>query len=127
MGYLRFPTIHGETVIFGCEDDLWSVPAEGGRAWRLTAGVAEATSPMLSPDGTQVAFLGGDEGPFEVYVMPAEGGDPRRLTFDGVGAEAVAGWTRGEDGGQEIVYASSVGRPFPRDVWLHKVAASGGA
>jgi tricorn protease len=39
-GYLRFPTINADTVVFVCEDDLWTVPADGGLARRLTANLA---------------------------------------------------------------------------------------
>ncbi|MBA0126917.1 PDZ domain-containing protein [Haloechinothrix sp. YIM 98757] len=114
-GYLRFPSISGESVVFVCEDDLWRAPATGGRAERLTAGVAEAGHPHLSPDGTQLAFVGQEDGPEEVYVMPAAGGPARRLTYDGAGC-AVVGWHGGA-----IQYASNAGRPFLKDFRLWSI------
>ena len=121
-GYLRFPTIQDETIVFVCEDDLWMVPAEGGRAWRLTAGVGEASHPRLSPDGSRVAFVGREEGSPDIYVMPAGGGASRRLTHQAADC-AVAGWTPDE---QEILYASNAERPFRSDRLLYAIDPEGG-
>src|SRR5271165_1167816 len=90
-GYLRYPTIFGEQVVFTAEDDLWLVGIGGGRAERLTAGVAEVTNARFSPDGAWLAFSGHDEGPEEVYIMPATGGPSQRLTYQG-GRAVVCGW-----------------------------------
>ena len=121
-GYLRFPTIAGETIVFTAEDDLWRVSASGGRAERLTADVAEARNARLSPDGRLVAFTGFSEGPSEVYVMPADGGDTQRLTYHG-SATSVVGW---RPDGSAIIYASPSGEPSRRMVTLHEVAPTGG-
>ena len=110
QGYYRFPTIHEDKVVFVCEDDLWTVSSEGGVARRLTSGLAEASYPVLSPDGAQLAFTGREEGQPEVYLMPAEGGPTQRLTFLGSTLCRTVNWS---PTGQ-IVFASNAGHPFPR-------------
>jgi tricorn protease len=90
-GYYRFPTIHGNTVVFTAEGDLWQVDVEGGRARRVTTHAGEEREAAFSPDGSMLAFSADYEGPTEVYTMPAAGGLPSRRTFDG--AATVVGWT----------------------------------
>ena len=80
-GYYRFPTIHQDTIVFVSEDDLWSVPRQGGLARRLTSNLGEANYPVLSPDGELLALVGRQEGMPEVYLMPAAGGSARRMTY----------------------------------------------
>ncbi|MGI9048685.1 MAG: hypothetical protein ACR2GU_04805 [Rubrobacteraceae bacterium] len=109
-GYYLTPTIHRETVVFACEDDLWTVPAAGGVARRLTSNPGRTSTPALSPDGGLLAFTGRDEGNDEVYVMPAEGGEATRLTYLGANTQ-VTGWT---PDGASIVFASEAGQPFGR-------------
>jgi len=100
-GYYRFPSIHGDTVVFTAEGDLWRGSVNGGTATRLTTHAGLEYLPAISPDGQSVAFSAQYEGPIEVYVMPLAGGLPKRLTFEGESA-FVRGWTR--DG--KILYAT---------------------
>jgi tricorn protease len=78
---LRFPTIHNDTVVFGYAGNLYSVPAQGGVARRLTSHEGYEMFPRFSPDGQWLAFTGQYDGNTEVYLMPAAGGTPKRLTF----------------------------------------------
>ncbi len=90
-GYYRYPALHGETVIFTANGDLYKVSIKGGVAQPFTTHPGEETHASLSPDGTMVAYSAQYEGPTDAYVMPVEGGVPTRLTY-GEGA-AVVGWT----------------------------------
>jgi tricorn protease len=93
-GYYRFPAVHGSTLVFTSEGDLWKVGLEGGQAQRLTTHLGQESHPHISPDGKRVAFVGTYDGPSEVYVMPLEGGLPKRLTYDGETSRvSVAGWS----------------------------------
>ena len=83
LGYLRSPSIGGDTVVFVTEDDLWSVPAQGGRARRLTADLLRIAAPVISPDARTVAFTSVAQGNAEIHLVPASGGMARRLTWLG--------------------------------------------
>ena len=119
QGYVRYPTIYRDHIIFVSEDDLWLISSEGGRAERLTAGVAEASYPRFSPDGALLAFVGREEGPSEVYVMPALGGLAQRLTFQAATSCRVSGWSLS---GDEILYASNSGQFAPRFETIYAIS-----
>jgi tricorn protease len=121
-GYIRFPTIHGDQIVFTAEDDLWLVGLDGGRAERLTAGIAEITNARFSPDGKTLAFIGQTEGPDEVYVMPVEGGEARRLTFNSARAR-IAAW---RPDGSAIIFSTSAAQPVRGWQSLYEVSADGG-
>lgn len=123
QGYYRFPTVHGDALVFVCEDDLWTVAITGGIARRLTTNLATTDTPCLSPCGTMLAFTGREEGPAEVYVMPASGGEATRLTYQGQQVVRVVGW---DGAGKHIIYASAAANAFARCLWLWQVAATGG-
>jgi tricorn protease len=104
-GYYRFPTLHNNTVVFVCEDDLWTVPTAGGIPRRLTSNLGEATRPLLSPDGERLAFVGREEGQAEIYFMPALGGQAERQTYLGGTFCNTAAWM--SDG--TLYFASNAG------------------
>ena len=78
---MRFPATDGHRVVFSYADQLYTVGLEGGIARRLTNGPGYAVFPRFSPDGSQLAFTAQYDGNTEVYLMPADGGAPKRLTY----------------------------------------------
>ena len=78
---LRFPDIHADRIVFTYGGDLWTVNAAGGTATRLTAHPGIEVFAKYSPDGKWIAFTGQYDGDEQVYVMPADGGEPKQLTF----------------------------------------------
>jgi len=115
-GYYRTPAIWQHTVVFTAEGDLWKYDMSSGITARLTTHEGLETNPVISPDGKEVAFTAQYEGSNEVYVMPLEGGVPRRLTYGLDGGVHPAAWLR--DG--RLLYATGAysGYPIPQLVKL---------
>jgi len=78
---LRQPDIHGDTVAFVYGGDIWLASAHGGEARRLTSDAGMEYFPKFSPDGKWIAFTGDYSGSRQVFVISADGGQPRQLTF----------------------------------------------
>jgi tricorn protease len=77
---LRFPAIFGGQIVFTYGGDLYTVAASGGVARKLTSHEGNEMFARFSTDGRQLAFTAQYDGNTEVYIMPAAGGVPRRLT-----------------------------------------------
>ncbi len=78
---LRFPHIHGNSVVFTYAGDLYTASIEGGEAKRLTSHEGLEVFARFSPDGRWIAFSGEYGGSRQVFVIPSGGGTPRQLTF----------------------------------------------
>ena len=117
----RTPTVSNTQIVFAFAGDLWSVPREGGNAIRLTTSPGVESYPFFSPDGSLIAFTGEYDGNIDVFVIPANGGVPQRLTHHPQEDLAV-GWTLD---GSRILFRS--GRNSARDTtMLFTVPISGG-
>ncbi len=113
LGFYRYPALHGETLVFAAEGDLWKVSTRGGVAERLTTHAAEETNPIIAPDGTTLAFTARYEGPAELYTMPLSGGVPVRRTFE---AETSVATTWTPDG--ELVYTTLHYSGLPKPIMV---------
>lgn len=82
-GYLRYPDIHDDLVVFTADDDLWLVPVTGGRASRVTTDHVPVRNPRFSPSGTRIAWTSYLAQRPEVYVLDLASGQQHRLTWLG--------------------------------------------
>lgn len=120
----RYPAISpdGATVVFSFQGDLWSVPATGGDARRLTAHEAYDAWPVFSPDGKTIAFASNRYGDNDIYTMPVEGGPPRRLTFASTNDMPGAF----DPDGKTIYFASRRLFDYPLTEQIYRVPVAGG-
>lgn len=122
---LRFPAVNGDVVVFSYAGDLYSVPAKGGDAKRLTSHIGYEIFPRISPDGKEVAFTGQYDGNTEVYLMPTAGGEPRRITFTSTNSRDDLGDRMGPNNivmtwtpdGKSIVFRNRIGDGFSGKLW----------
>jgi tricorn protease len=89
---LQCPSLSQEKIAFRYADDIWTVRRQGGEAERLTSVGKVAAGPFYSPDGAWIAYSAHLSGNTDVYVIPATGGVPRRITWHPSGS-VVAGWS----------------------------------
>jgi Tol biopolymer transport system component len=85
---------------------LWrlDLTAPGAGPVRLTHGTRDS-SPVYSPDGTRLLFLRATkDGPPQLHVMAADGGDARRLTDHRLGVSSPA-WS---PDGRQVVHVARV-------------------
>src|SRR5260370_26023780 len=81
--WMRYPAISpdGRTILFSYKGDIYKVPSAGGTAIPITISESYEFAPVWSHDGKSIAFASDRYGNFDVFIMPAEGGEGRRLTF----------------------------------------------
>lgn len=129
--WLRYPAISpdGQTILFTYKNDIYSVSSAGGTAIPLTLSDSYEFGPVWSHDGRSIAFASDRYGNFDVFVMPATGGEARRLTFHS-GREIPSSFTTDD---QSVLFSayrqdlvSNVQFPISLMTELYSVPVAGG-
>jgi tricorn protease len=124
--FLTLPAISPSEIAFLYANDLWAADLDGKNPRRLTTGSGVISAPVFSPDGQWIAFSGQYDGNLDVYLMPAGGGVPKRLTwhpapdfaqcFSGDGKFVIFTSTRGTSNRAEMrLFRVPVGGGFPEE------------
>ncbi len=77
----RFPQPMGDKVVFVADGNIWMVPKADGTAIRLTSAAGQDMFPRVSPDGKWIAYTEASNAGTDVWVIPAAGGQARRLSY----------------------------------------------
>ncbi len=120
-GMLRWPDVSATHITFSYANDLWTVSREGGRAVPLSSPMGQEAYPRFSDDGKTIAFVGNYDGGRDLYTLPADGGEPTRVSHHPAG-ETLCDWT--SDG--RLVYFSSGLAGLGRMTQLFTVSSTGG-
>lgn len=116
------PALSARQVAFFYAGDLWTCTPDGGPAKRLTTRGGCVGTPRFSPDGAWIAYSAVLEGNADVWVIPAAGGEPRRLTWH-PSADLVQDWT---PDGKAVLFTSGRSVHTPRFTQLFTVPLGGG-
>src|SRR3989338_381881 len=101
----RHPDYHGGRITFSYLGDICIASEDGTGVRRLTDHVARETYPRFSPDGRWIAFSSNRYGNNDIFIVPVDGGAPKRLTFHSGNDEAV-GWARDS---KSVIFRASRG------------------
>src|SRR5262245_28032753 len=119
----RHPDYHAGKVAFSYLGDIWIANEDGSNVVRLTDNRAREIYPRFSPDGRWIAFSSSRYGNNDVFVIPAGGGSPRRLTYHS-GNDEVVGWSR--DSRHVLFRANHGDGAFPNVATLYEISVDGG-
>lgn len=119
---LQHPDVSKTHIAFSYGGDIWIADKAGGLANKLSSAKGDETFPRFSPDGARIAFSGNYDGNTDIYVLPALGGVPTRVTHHGM-SDRILDWY---PDGQSLLYVSSMESGKQRFSQFYKVPAAGG-
>jgi Tol biopolymer transport system component len=108
----------GKTIVFELLGDIYTLPIEGGQAKVVDGGMAFDSQPKFSPDGKWIAFLSDREGTENVWIMKADGSEPKQVSKDPNSAFASPNWS--PDGKYIFVSKTNFGIG-PREIWMYHI------
>ncbi len=116
----------GKTIVFDMLGDIYTLPIDGGKATALTADIAWNFQPRFSPDGKQLAFISDRAGADNLWVMKADGSDPRAVTEEKENLVHNPSWSPGGDYILAKKGFMSTRSIAAGEIWVFHVGGGGG-
>ncbi len=114
---------NGQTIVFDLLGDLYTLPMAGGKATRITSGMAYDVQPRFSPDGSRIVFVSDRSGGDNVWHMKTDGSDTTQLTTGNNNLYMSPEWT---PDGKYIVASRSGGLGGTAKLWMYHTDGGSG-
>ena len=113
----------GQSIVFDLLGDLFTLPIGGGKATRLTTGMAYDAQPRFSPDGKRIVFVSDRNGGDNLYVMTMDGKDTVQVTKGNDNGYVSPEWV---PDGKYVVASKSGGLFGAAKLWMYHVDGGNG-
>jgi Tol biopolymer transport system component len=106
----------GRTLAVDLQGSIWTLPASGGTATRITDIFNDARQPAWSPDGKWIAFFGYRDGGYDLWAVAPDGSNQHKLTW-GPFDDREPIWSHD---GSRVAFSSDRGDPLGSDynIWV---------
>ena len=114
----------GGRLVFDLLGDLYVLPIAGGKAERITSGMAFDAEPVFSPDGMHIAFTSDRSGSENLWIASADGTNARQISQDrGMQTHSSPAWSAD---GQALYVSRRLARRDEFGLYLYPLAAGEG-
>ncbi len=113
----------GSKIVFDLLGDLYTIPIAGGKATRLTSGIAYDAQPRWSPDGRRIVFISDRTGGDNVWLAASDGSGARPLTTGNYSSYVSPEWM---PDGKYVVASRSASLFGVPKLWLYDVQGGSG-
>ena len=105
----------GRTLAVDLQGSIWTLPAAGGTATRITDIFNDARQPSWSPDGKWIAFFAYRDGGYDLWAIAPDGTQQHKLTW-GAFDDREPAWSHD---GTRVAFSSDRGSPLGSDynIW----------
>jgi Tol biopolymer transport system component len=106
----------GRTLVVDLQGSIWTIPAAGGAAKRITDLYNDARQPTWAPDGKSITFFAYRDGGYDLWSIAPDGTNQHKLTW-GAFDDREPAWSHD---GTRLAFSSDRGDPLGSDynIWI---------